>query len=106
MKGLLTALSWVELVGGTISSFIIANKLGYTIDELLSRYPTRSWGLTIEWFLASMFSTLVIYAILRGLAMTLENQEIIQEEVSNLKTEIKETQRSIENEIKNTAQNK
>ena len=99
MKGLLRFLAFIDLIAGTIGSFVLANHFGRTISNFnlySSRiYYDRDWALTIGIFAGSLFGVLVLFAILMSLAEIREAQEGLagnsSEEQSNNQTRSENT---------------
>lgn len=99
MKSFLKGLSYTILVLGTIGSFCLANVFGkeLTYSSYLGKsYTIRDTGLTIGIFAGSLISTLILFAILLGLASILENQETLSTKLVNEIESLKSHIRNIE----------
>ncbi len=87
---LIKILSYVELVFGTIGSFILAYTYGQEISHVgyTRLYYTRNWGTTMGIFLAGLFSVALMFVLIYGFYMLLENQETLNSRVQELLSKI------------------
>lgn len=68
-----TVFGVIELILGTIGSFVLANKLGYSSDTGIFDLE-RDWILTISIFIGSMFIVGIISIILFAVGSIIDNQ--------------------------------
>lgn len=79
MKNICKYLSYAVLGLGAVGSIIMAKTYGVTIKPAkLVDITERSWPLTIAIFIASMFSVIVLFAILKALSEILEKMETLE----------------------------
>lgn len=90
VRQLIKALAYVELVFGMIGSFVLAYTYGKEVSHIgyTRVYYTRNWGTTIGVFLAGLFSVALVFALIYGFYMLLENQEILNNRVQELLAKI------------------
>ncbi|WP_038286825.1 hypothetical protein [Acetivibrio straminisolvens] len=76
-KEFVKILAYLELVLGTIGSFFLAYSGGRVVKVtyLPNISYQRDWGTTIAIFLAAIFSTLILYTLLRSQYEIIDNQE-------------------------------
>lgn len=90
MKGLLRGLAFIDLIAGTIGSFVFANNFGKVISDFSlysSRvYYERDWALTIGGFIGAFFGVLVLFVILMSLAEILDTQESLAQNLNKVQS--------------------
>ncbi len=81
IRNLCAVLGWFELVLGFIGSCGLAGTFGVQIKGTYYPHTERDWALTVLIFVSCFFSVLIVFSILLGITMILDQLENMEKQL-------------------------